>query len=263
MSFVESYLKRIDYQGSSAPTLQTLQDLTLHHTLSIPFETIDLVLRVPISLEIPILFEKIVTSKRGGYCYELNLLFGELLKRLHFDVRYALAYLMTSEGTVREDSVHLVLVVNLENGDLKDQWLVDVSWSKGLVYPVNLSISKEQTQFLNQYRCVPTSKATEVWEKQPLSDWKKIYFVSSDPINMDLVHQRNAYHQSDASSEFYRKLVIVQALKEGFISLRNLEFTKQERGERVIQIIHSEASLHEALRHFNLERFSNELWKGQ
>jgi N-hydroxyarylamine O-acetyltransferase len=258
MSFVEDYLRRVDYQSSCAPTLQTLQHLTLHHTLSIPFETIDLVLKKPISLEIPMLFEKIVTSKRGGYCYELNLLFGELLKRLQFDVRYALAYLLTSTGEVREDSVHLVLVV-----DLKDLWLVDVSWCKGLVYPVNLSIQNEQPQFLNQYRCVTTSETIEVWEKQPLGDWKQIYFVDLGPINMDLVYQRNVYHQRDATSEFYRTLVIVQALEEGFISLRNSEFIKQERGERVTRSIDSEASLHEALSHFNLERFSIELWKGQ
>lgn len=72
-----AYLARIGYQGPVVPSMETLRGLHLSHVLTVPFENLDIHLGRPISLEPSALFEKIVTSRRGGYCFELNGLFAQ------------------------------------------------------------------------------------------------------------------------------------------------------------------------------------------
>ena len=75
----KQYLKRINYVGQTDPDLQVLKELQTKHLLSVPFENLDIHLGIPISLRIPDIFEKVVLRRRGGFCYELNGLFIELL----------------------------------------------------------------------------------------------------------------------------------------------------------------------------------------
>ena len=77
---VPSYLKRIDYRGSLELTVEVLNELQYAHLLSVPFENLDIHLGHPILLKEAKLFEKLVTQRRGGFCYELNGLFTALLQ---------------------------------------------------------------------------------------------------------------------------------------------------------------------------------------
>jgi len=52
----------------------------------VPFEKLDIHLGLAIKLDEEHLFEKIVTQRRGGFCYELNGLFAWMLRGLGFQV---------------------------------------------------------------------------------------------------------------------------------------------------------------------------------
>lgn len=82
---VSSYLARIGYDGPKAPTLDVLAALQSHHIAAIPFETLAMILPDPIRLDLPALQQKVLIEGRGGYCFELNLLFLGLLRALGFD----------------------------------------------------------------------------------------------------------------------------------------------------------------------------------
>ena len=60
-------------------------------TRSIPFENLDVLLGRPISLEPEALFQKLVVERRGGYCFEQNLLFKAALEALGYEVEPHLA----------------------------------------------------------------------------------------------------------------------------------------------------------------------------
>ena len=81
---VDAYLERIGYWGTWAPTAETLRQLHRAHLYAVPFENLDIPLGRPITLSLPVLYEKIVGRHRGGFCYELNTLFGWLLEQLGF-----------------------------------------------------------------------------------------------------------------------------------------------------------------------------------
>lgn len=83
---VDAYLKRIGMDRPVHADLAYLEQLICNHQTHIPFENIDVhVCRKDVSLAIHDLFEKIIINHRGGYCFELNGLFFELLIALGYD----------------------------------------------------------------------------------------------------------------------------------------------------------------------------------
>jgi len=88
---IEVYLDRINYRGSLIPNLNTLRNLVWSHKTTVPYSTIEYVNHDAIKLDVKEMYEKIVTNKCGGLCFELNGLFGWLLQRLGFDVTQYIA----------------------------------------------------------------------------------------------------------------------------------------------------------------------------
>src|SRR6476659_9873340 len=81
------YLARIGFRGSPVPTLDTLREIVAAHNRSIPFENLDPLMGIPVhDLSAAALADKLVSRRRGGYCYEHNGLMGYVLEELGFGV---------------------------------------------------------------------------------------------------------------------------------------------------------------------------------
>ncbi len=124
----EAYLKRIGIDASRAASLMQrvraegraweegkdkmlLDELILRHHLSVPFENLDICLwHRPVRLDIDSLFDKIVVRRRGGYCFELNGLFTQLLEELGYEVR-SIACRITRNMTVLRPCLHRAILV--------------------------------------------------------------------------------------------------------------------------------------------------------
>ena len=82
----EKYLRRIGITKTGFPAnLENLKFLQKQHLVHIPFENLDIHWKRLILLDVAGFYKKIVGEKRGGFCYELNGLFYELLKELGCD----------------------------------------------------------------------------------------------------------------------------------------------------------------------------------
>lgn len=97
----ERYLQRIGYFGGITPNIANLKSLMLAHLTHVPFETVGLNRfgGVP-DLGIDALYDKVVNRKLGGYCFELNKLFQELLISLGYDARAAMARSTDTPGVI-------------------------------------------------------------------------------------------------------------------------------------------------------------------
>jgi N-hydroxyarylamine O-acetyltransferase len=82
-----NYLRRIKLQFPTAIDADSFAQLHLNHVLQIPFENLDIQHKKPFDLHIESIYKKIVDDHRGGFCYELNLLFNELLTSLGYQSR--------------------------------------------------------------------------------------------------------------------------------------------------------------------------------
>lgn len=84
---LNAYFQRIGYDEEETTTLNVLQELHRLHTQAIPFENLNSFLGIPVKLDMESIQKKLVHDGRGGYCFEQNLLFKQVLEQLGFSVR--------------------------------------------------------------------------------------------------------------------------------------------------------------------------------
>lgn len=85
----DAYLERIGLAGLEVaePSLELLDRLVEAHQFAVPFEDLDpFWYKRAVSLDTSDLYMKIVVKRRGGYCFEQNKLFEELLRACGFKV---------------------------------------------------------------------------------------------------------------------------------------------------------------------------------
>ena len=69
---INAYLRRINWTDPVSVDATTLRRLHVAHLRAVPFENLSIHWGEPIVLGDDALFEKIVTRRRGGFCYEFN-----------------------------------------------------------------------------------------------------------------------------------------------------------------------------------------------
>ncbi|GJC88537.1 arylamine N-acetyltransferase 2 [Colletotrichum liriopes] len=87
---LDRYFQHVNYprEEHAADRLQLLTELQAHQLARVPFESLTLHYSKHrlVSLDLEDLFDKVVVQGKGGYCMELNALFGAVLKGLGFQV---------------------------------------------------------------------------------------------------------------------------------------------------------------------------------
>jgi N-hydroxyarylamine O-acetyltransferase len=114
---LDLYLSRIGYGGPTKPDLASLSGLLAAHMNAIPFENIDVLLGRPIRLDLEALQKKIVTDRRGGYCFEQGALFLAALRALGFDASARTARVILVLKPDASPRGHMVLAVRLPEGE--------------------------------------------------------------------------------------------------------------------------------------------------
>lgn len=131
------YLERIGHGWNVRPDVETLRSLHRAHVTAIPFEALDVQLgRMP-SLEPEAIFAKLVERRRGGWCYEMNGLFGVALEAIGFSVTRVSCGVMRQDGGEERMGTHLALLVDCEG-----PWLCDVGFGGSLLDPLPLGVGE-------------------------------------------------------------------------------------------------------------------------
>src|SRR5262245_34213020 len=115
-----AYLDRIRFEGPVRPDLDTLRRVHLAHRLAVPFEDLDGQLLRPLTTSFPQAFDKIVTRRRGGWCYEQNGVLGWALQEMGFDVQRLSAGVMREKLGDAQLGNHLCVLVMLDQPYLAD-----------------------------------------------------------------------------------------------------------------------------------------------
>ena len=97
------------------PTKDLLFAVQYAFTQTVPYENIDILHGIPLSLEEEDLYDKIVTRHRGGYCFEINGFLGMFLRALGYEVTEYMARYLRGETTIPMRR-HRVLIVTCDDG---------------------------------------------------------------------------------------------------------------------------------------------------
>ncbi|HUK34420.1 MAG TPA: arylamine N-acetyltransferase [Vicinamibacterales bacterium] len=80
----DRYFARVGLRGPLSPTLETLTALMRAHIARIPFENLDVLLGRGVRVDLDSVYDKLVESRRGGYCFEHATLFRGALEHVGF-----------------------------------------------------------------------------------------------------------------------------------------------------------------------------------
>jgi N-hydroxyarylamine O-acetyltransferase len=233
---VQAYLERINYNGSTAPTAETLRALQVAHLFTVPFENLSIHAGQPIVLEDDALFTKIVTNRRGGFCYEANGVFAALLRALGFDVTMLSAGVANGSGEFGPDFDHMALMVQLDQ-----RWLVDVGFGDSFLEPLLLDEHDEQSQGRRAYQISPDGNHMILMRRDEGEEWQAQYRFTLTPHTFADYAEMCRYHQTSPDSHFTRGRICSLANEGGRITLSDLRFiltsdsgTQQGRQERTL-----------------------------
>jgi N-hydroxyarylamine O-acetyltransferase len=217
---IGAYLDRIGYSGELVATQGVLEALHLAHATRIPFENLDILLGRAIHLDLESLQTKLVRNRRGGYCFEHNILFGSLLEHIGFRVR-RLAARVRVRGPQMLPRTHMTLLVEVDG----KRWLADVGFGgEGLLRPVPFDSAQPSVQFHWTYRVVPRE---ESWILQSLRDgtWIDLYGFGLEAQEQIDYEMANYYTSTHPSSRFVQTLTAQKTTPERRTVLRNRELT--------------------------------------
>jgi N-hydroxyarylamine O-acetyltransferase len=114
---LDAYMNRIGLNGRPDPSLETLRTVIGAHSATIPYENIDVLLGKPPKLDLDSLQAKLVRDKRGGYCFEQNLLLRAALRSLGFVCTGMIArVVLSAPADAPRAAAHMVVRVDLPEG---------------------------------------------------------------------------------------------------------------------------------------------------
>ena len=247
----KAYLQRINYHGSLSPNSDTLRELQKAHLISVPFENLSIHSGEPIVLEDGALFDKVVSRRRGGFCYELNGLFAALLRELGFDVVMLAAEVANAEGVYGPKFDHMALLVTLE-----ERWLVDVGFGDSFREPLLLDEQGEQAQGERSHRIAV--EGTRMILAQRTNDgagqWRPQYRFTLRTYQYPDYAEMCRYHQTSAESHFTRGRICSKATPDGRLTLSDMRFIESKaNGERHERLLIGEEEYVRMLRdHFGI-----------
>ena len=211
---IKQYLERINYALPLSPTIEVLSKLQLMHLMNVPFENLDIHNKTKIDLKN--LFDKIVTRKRGGFCYELNGLFHELLKEIGFTVKMISARVYDTKKGYSPEFDHMAIICAIKN----DIYLVDVGFGEFAFLPIKIELYKETIDPRGIFRIEIFNESYKVVKKKNAGGkFIPEYIFSEKERQLEEFYDRCYYHQTSSESHFTQNRICSLPTKEGRITL--------------------------------------------
>jgi N-hydroxyarylamine O-acetyltransferase len=225
---LDAYLKRIGYEGPRTPTMATLEAIHALQPAAIPFEGLDPFLRRPVPLDLASLQAKLVRQRRGGYCFELNTLFGGALEALAFTVTHLAGRVrwMAPPDRPHSPRTHHLLRVDLEEGT----YLADVGFGGHLLAgPIRLQREIEQSTPASVVRLAGADQTYMLQALLP-KGWQDMYLFTLEPQHPIDYEVANWFTSTNPGSRFHAALLAERLTPERRLSLFNTKLTERRPG---------------------------------
>ena len=235
----DAYLTRLGLDRAAVQSLDrdALATLQRAHVTTVPFET--LAITGPpgdadgagVSLALTDLFEKLVRRERGGFCYELNGLFGWLLGELGYDVQRAAGRVLGGDETAFPPDNHLTNLVTLDR-----RYVVDVGVATPAIrrpLPIEGDVVEDEAGIAWRVRPSDRDDAdfrTE-FRRPGRSSFEPRYVFADEPRALDSVASTCEYLATAPESPFTGEPFLTIATPEGHLKLKEGTLSRSRGGE--------------------------------
>lgn len=224
MSFhLDAYLARIRLAECPAADIDGLNAVQRAHRLAIAFENIDIRLGRGIRIDSESVFAKLVTGKRGGYCFEQNRLFADALAAIGFSARPLLARVLLGPPGVTPGLTHMLLLVTIDGQD----WIADAGFGGSYTPPMPLAAGAEAIAPDGAaFRLIEDSRGWVL-----LRDSVEQYCFTLAPVAPADLAMSNHWTATAPGTRFVDLVVVSIALPNGFASLTDTAYKRHVGGE--------------------------------
>lgn len=251
----QAYLNRIGIDETNvAPTVGTLSLLQRQHLLNVPFENLDIAGKRPIVLDTDRFYRKIVEEKRGGFCYELNGLFNELLREIGYKTRLVSAKVFnpkTKEFGPEFD--HMMIVIS--NGG--DEFIADVGFGDFIAEPLRIEVDVEQTEREGVFVIRRNDNYSFVVAKKVDHAWVPECRFASVGRQLSEFAGMCEFHQTSPESHFTRGNICSLMTENGRKTLTGNSFITTANGVKTETAVASAEEFDRILKQeFQIEKFN-------
>ena len=242
---VTKYLERIKYREPLHITYKVLAELQAQHLLHVPFENLDIHAHVKIDLDN--LYHKIVTCNRGGFCYELNGLFYQLLLAIGFSVKMVSARVYLGNRQYGPEFDHMALIVNISN----EQYLADVGFGDFSFHPLQVIFQQDLQDTAGVFRMEPYERDyIAVMKKNIQGKFVPQYIFSTVERCLAGFSGMCHYHQTSEKSHFTQKRICSLFTRTGRITLTGNKLKITDNGMVTEKELMNGHEVQEVLREF-------------
>lgn len=222
---LRDYLKRTGLDGVE-PTAEGLRALQEAQMRAITFENIDPLLGVVPDVSPDGVVDKLLRRGRGGYCFELNTLFGAALAHAGFDAGRVMARVRNGAPKGAQRS-HLAWVVDIGG----EEWLADTGFGgSGASVPLRIAERDVQRAPSGDYRLREDAEAGElVLERRTPEGWFPLYGFDRVPVRDADIEAANFVTARWEKAPFPANLMLSRHRSDGRISLLNMAFRVENR----------------------------------
>ncbi|NNM60061.1 MAG: hypothetical protein HKM04_09650 [Legionellales bacterium] len=249
---LKAYFKRIEYQGNSDSTSQTLIDIHRQQCFHIPFDVLDPHLGIPPSLEPKYIFEKLINHKRGGSCSQINELLALALTEIGFKVERLMARVLYELPKNKVPTFsHKVLLVEFAN----QKWLCDTGFgSNGLIDPIPFVLDKAFYQFNAMFMLVKDEKYGFKLQTKSENDWIDLYAFNLTTYLPEDFNAMHFYNFCNPDMVFVKYAIVTMPFVQGRKILKDRTYKEQTQEKTLTIEIETAEQYHEILKQkFNIE----------
>lgn len=239
----DRYLERIGLEGCDA-TVSGLRALQSAQMRAITFEDIDPLLGIVPDVSLAGIEDKLIARGRGGYCFELNTLFGAALSAFGFQAERVMARVRNGAPQGAQRS-HLAWIVTLDG----EEWLADTGFGgAGASVPLRIGARDVQAAPTGRYRFTEDGAAGElVLERETPEGWISLYGFDRVPVRDIDIETANFVCARWEKAPFPSNLMVSRHSEDGRISLLNTALRVENSSGVAKTTIGSLAKLHETL----------------
>jgi N-hydroxyarylamine O-acetyltransferase len=233
---LDSYLARIALSERPAADAEGLAIVQRAHRLSIPFENLDVVLGREIGIDATSVFAKLVSGKRGGYCFEHGQLFLDALEALGFTARPLLARVWLGQPSSVPPLTHTFALVTIDGQD----WIADAGFGGSYAPPMPLADGEEadapdgarfrlarDPEF--GWMLARTGPAGGTDGRSPGEGWQDQYSFTLEPVFPADLALGNFWVSHAPESRFVQNRIVSVPLPHGFASLNGRAYHRHSK----------------------------------
>ncbi len=238
-----AYLARIGIEPEDLEVNEeTLRILQRKHLLSVPFENLDIHWKRPIVLNVDKFYAKVVEEKRGGFCYELNGLFNELLLSLDFTTRLISGRVFNgSEHGPEFDHAAIIVTIG------EDEYLADVGFGDFTTEPLRYGLGVEQQDETGIFVIRRFDEEYLEVAKKDGVEWKSQYIFKDITRDLSEFAEMCEFQQYSPESHFTKGKVCSILTEGGRKTLTDKKFIVTANGEKTETAVESDEKFEQIL----------------